>query len=132
MAQSILDLMTPEHRAKAEASAKKRLDASKTERMSVAPEAYVLAELGMYFNWQAVVDAKRGYIDYRDSDGNYHQSIFTLEEAVVMVEAAKKVRYAMLIDEAHAAMIASASKYSKTPGETFNKNMKPFIDRAKN
>lgn len=127
MSKNLLDLMPKEEREKALARAEKRMS-KRTGK--VAPEMYLIAEAGYYFGWQAIVDIKRGYIEYKDKDGNNKQAILTLEEVSALVDAASKVWYTKVIDQSHGSFAATISANAKTPSEAFNQSMKPFIDKV--
>lgn len=128
--KSLLDLMSPEDRQKAIAKAEKRLERRKTQSLDVSPEMFIVAELGYYFGWEAVVAIKRGFITTYDEKMNLKKSTFTLEEALALIEGAKKVWYSKVIDTAHGNFIAHRSTMVKEQGKEFNKGMKPFIDKA--
>lgn len=122
--------MSPEDKQKAIAKGKKRMERSKTQTLDVSPEMFVIAELGYYFGWEAVVAIKRGFITTYDEKMNLKKSTFTLEEALALIEGAKKVWYSKVIDTAHGSFIAHRSTQVKEQGKEFNKGMKQFIDRA--
>ena len=64
---NLLDLMTPEDREAVEVAFKKRMSGDNTFRKGkVSRVAYLLAELGMLYGWEAIVAAKRGYIETFD------------------------------------------------------------------
>ena len=130
MNKSLLDLMSPEDKQKAIAKGKKRMERSKTQTLDVSPEMFVIAELGYYFGWEAVVAIKRGFITTYDDKMNLKKSTFTLEEALALIEGAKKVWYSKVIDTAHGQFIAQRSAQEKEQGAEFNKGMKPFIEKA--
>lgn len=130
MNKSLLDLMSPEDKQKAIAKGKKRMERSKTQTLDVSPEMFVIAELGYYFGWEAVVAIKRGFITTYDDKMSLKKSTFTLEEALALIEGAKKVWYSKVIDTAHGQFIANRSTQVKEQGAEFNKGMKPFIEKA--
>lgn len=127
--KNLLDLMSPEDKAKAIARGKKRMERAKGS--SISPEMYVVAEFGYYFGFEGIMAIKRGYIEYPDlTTGEVVREPFTLEEVLALLEAAKKVWYSKVIDSAHGTMVASASKYAKSPGEAFKSGMETFITKA--
>lgn len=130
MNKSLLDLMSPEDKQKAIAKGKKRMERSKTQTLDVSPEMFVIAELGYYFGWEAVVAIKRGFITTYNDKMELKKSTFTLEEALALIEGAKKVWYSKVIDTAHGQFIAHRSTQVKEQGAEFNKGMKPFIEKA--
>src|SRR5690606_30506734 len=97
--KSLLDLMSPEDRQKAIIKAEKRLERRKTQSLDVSPEMFIVAELGYYFGWEAVVAIKRGFITTYDEKMNLKKSTFTLEEALALIEGAKKVWYSKVRSE---------------------------------
>lgn len=127
MAKSLLDLMTPEDREKAIARGKKRLE--KNKNSSISPEIYVVAEFGYYFGFEGILAIKRGYIE-KVENGEVIREPFTLDEVMVLIEAAKKVWYAKVIDQSHGTLVASAAKFASKPGDAFNSGMQPFMEKA--
>lgn len=130
MNKSLLDLMSPEDKQKAIAKGKKRMERSKTQTLDVSPEMFVIAELGYYFGWEAVVAIKRGFITTYNDKMELKKSTFTLEEALALIEGAKKVWYSKVIDTAHGSFIAHRSARETEQGKEFNNGMKPFIEKA--
>lgn len=129
--KSLLDLMSPESREKALKKAEKRLARRESSSNSVSPELYIIAELGYYYGWDAIMAVRRGYVLYLDEKMEEKKHVFTLQEAIALNEAAKKVWYSKLIEHGHASLVANTSVYSKNPAESFNKGVAPFEDRAK-
>ena len=130
---NLLDLMTKEDRKAALDSYNKRMSGNNAYRKAkVSPIAYLLAEAGTYFGWEAIVAAKRGYIEYFDEhSGKKKKMLFTLEELSTLVDAARKIRYSEIVNQARGTQIATGSVLSKSPESTFRKGMKPFIEGAK-
>ena len=122
--------MSPEDKQKAIAKGKKRMERSKTQTLDVSPEMFVIAELGYYFGWEAVVAIKRGFITTYNDKMELKKSTFTLEEALALIEGAKKVWYSKVIDTAHGSFIAHRSARETEQGKEFNNGMKPFIEKA--
>lgn len=129
MSKSILDFMTPEDKQKTIERGQKRMEKTKTKAHDVSPEMYLIAEMGYYFGWDAILAVKRGYIEFLDEKNAVKKSIFTIEEMMGLVEAARKVWYAKLYEQSYGSAVASSSKYNKDPNEAFKKGMKPFTDR---
>lgn len=127
MSKNLLDLMPKEEREKALAKAEKRMSKRTGQ---VAPEMYLIAEAGYYFGWEAIVAIKRGYIEYRDKQGELKQALLTLEEVSALVDAARKVWYTKMVDQSLGTMNANLSSQSKQPSESFKQTMKPFIDEV--
>lgn len=130
MSKSLLDLMPREEAQKAVERGKKRLERNKSRKgLDVSPEIYLVAEFGYYFGWEGVLAIKRGYIE-KDENGNKVKEPFTLEEAMVLLEGARKVWYSKNIEMAHGSLVSNSAIHSKNPGQAFNNGMKPFMDKA--
>lgn len=125
---SILDLMSKEDKEKALARGKKRLE--KKEKQDVSPELYIVAELAYYLGMDAVLAIKRGYIINYDDDGKIIKEPFTLEEALALLEALRKVWYSKLVESSRGTLVATNSAHSKTPDSSFNTGIKPFKDKS--
>ena len=126
--KSILDLMPAEQAKKAVERGKKRLDRNRDRKgIDISPEIYLTSEMGYYFGWDAVMAIRRGYTVV---PGTNEKEVFTLDEAMVLLEGARKVWYAKNVEMAHGNLVANSSVHSKNPGEAFNKGVKPFTDRA--
>ena len=98
---NLLDLMTPEEQAKMRTAFQKRMAGDGTyKKDKIPPLIYLLAEAGVYFGWQAIVDAKRGYTEARDEDGNLVKIPLTMEEFNGLVMAGRKFRYSDYINQA--------------------------------
>lgn len=98
---NILDLMTPEEQAKMRTAFQKRMAGDGTyKKDKIPPLIYLLAEAGVYFGWQAIVDAKRGYTEARDEDGKLVKIPLTMEEFNGLVMAGRKFRYSDYINQA--------------------------------
>jgi len=131
MSKSILDLLPENERKKAIDRGRKRLERQRTRKgLDVSPEIYMVAEFGYYFGWDGVLAIKRGYIEKLDAYGKTIKEPFTLDEALVLLEGARKVWYSKVIEQSHGNLVAHASTYSKSPGTSFNNGMKPFTDKA--
>lgn len=128
--KSLLDLMSAEDREKALEKGKRRLEKSKSQSLDVSPEMFIIAKLGYYFGWDAVVAVKRGFITTYNDKMELQKSTFTLEEAMALLDGADKVWNSKVIDTAHGNFIAHRSTMVKEQSAEFNKGMKPFIDKA--
>lgn len=116
---SLYDIMTPEDRAKMEEWAKERLRPK--YRQDIPTGLFLCAQLGYYYGWDAVVDFRRGYhIGVKHDSGNYVKIPFTYEEAVGLVEAAKKVHYRLKLDEGS---IVAANNASCVDSKNANKKI---------
>lgn len=128
MAKSILDFMTPEDRQKTIERGQKRMEKTKTKSHDVSPEMYLIAEMGYYFGWDAILAVKRGYIENLNAKNEIVKETFTLEEMNALVEAARKVWRTKLYEQSYGTAVASSSKYASNPKDAFNKGMKPLTD----
>lgn len=128
MATNLLDLMTPEDRKQAEDAYEKRMSGDGAyRRAKVSPIAYLLAELGTLFGWQAIEAAKRGYIEiFDEKDGKRRKLPLTMEELSALADAGRKIKYSDFINQARGTQVATGSVLSKHPDATFRKGMKPF------
>lgn len=131
MPKSLLDLMSKEDAEKARARAQKRLNRQRSKSgLDVSPEIYMIAEFGYYFGWAAVKDLRQGFIEKESIDGSIVRDPFTLEEAALLLEGARKVWYTKLTEQGHANLVANMATYNDSPGKAFNEGIKPFTDRA--
>lgn len=118
--KNLLDIMSEEDRKIAIDSFADRMSGGQQyKRDSVSPVAFMLAELGCYYGWQAIVDAKRGF-----TEGNIP---LTMEEVNELTRAARKIKYSDIVNNARGTQIATGSIMSKNPNQAFNKGMKPFM-----
>lgn len=98
---NLLDLMTPKEQEKMKAAFKKRMAGDGTyKKDKIPPLVYLLAEAGVYFGWQAIVDAKRGYTEAKDDEGKLVKIPLTMEEFNGLVMAGRKFRYSDYINQA--------------------------------
>lgn len=123
--KSILDLMPESERDKALERARKRMERQSNKKgLDVSPEIYLVAEFGYYFGWDAMMAIRRGYTV---APGTSEKEIFTLEEALVLLEGARKVWYSKITEQTHAGVISNSFKSSSN---SFDGAIKPFSDRA--
>jgi len=144
MPKSLLDLMPKEEAEKALANAQKRLERQMSRKgLDVSPEIYLVSEMGYYFDWEAILAIRRGYTVTPKTDedlaedrklgkkpewtSKYKREIFTLEEAQILLEGARKVWRGKLAEQAHAGIISNSFKVGAT---TFESAVKPFTDAA--
>ena len=131
MSKSLLDLLPEDERKKAVERGRKRIERQRSKKgLDVSPEIYLVAEFGYYFGWEGVLAIKRGYIEKIGADGITVKDPFTLDEALVLLEGARKVWYSKLVEQAHGNLVANSSTYSQNPGQSFNNGVKPFTDKA--
>lgn len=124
-AKSLLDLMPKDEADKAVARGKKRLEHNKSRRgLDITPEMFIVAEMGYYFGWEAVMAIRRGYTINPESK---EKEIFTLEEAMVLLEAARKVYYSKLLEQTHSGVISNSFNMSN---KSFQSATQPFVEKA--
>lgn len=137
--RNLLDLMDEADRRSIEESYQKRMsgDSSYRKNMSIPPEIYLIAEFGYYYGWGAIEAAKRGYTEgweVKKVDGKAVETRtkipLTMEEVSILTEAARKIWYGKVVDNARGTLAASASVMSKKPADTFKKQMDVYAKRA--
>ncbi len=108
----------------------KRMSGDNTFRKEkVSRVAFLLAELGMLYGWEAIVSAKRGYIEVFDEHTGKKRKIpLSMEELAVLVDAGHKVEHSDYMDYARIVCVGTGSAFSKHPEETLRRGMKPFIN----
>lgn len=114
--KSLLDLMRPEDRKKMVQRYRERT-ADKNINNKISSEMYMLAEFGLMFGWQAVMDVKNDTI--------------TGEEMFALLEAGRKVLASRVVEHGVSTSVAIGSQFSKHPNQEFDKGMRGFIERAK-
>ena len=125
---NLLEMMTPEEQEKMKDAYKKRMRGDGTyKKEKIPPQIYLLAEAGVYFGWQAIVDARRGYTEAKDDNGNLVKIPLTMEEFNGLVMAGKKFRYSDYINQARGTQTAVGSVLSKNSKTTFKKGIEPFV-----
>lgn len=122
--KNLLDMMKPEEvRMMKDAYEKRMRGDSRYKSAPVSPVVYMLAELGFYFGWQAIVDAKRGF-----TEGNIP---LTLDEISELTRAGRKIAYSQIVNNARGTQVATGSILSKNSKEAFRKGMEPFMKEIK-
>ena len=114
--KNLLDLMRPEDRKKMVRRYRERT-ADKNINNKISSEMYMLAEFGLMFGWQAVMDVKNDTI--------------TGEEMFALLEAGRKVLANRVVEHGVSTSVAIGSQFSKHPNQEFDKGMRGFIERAK-
>lgn len=114
--KNLLDLMRPEDRKKMIQRYRERT-ADKNINNKISSEMYMLAEFGLMFGWQAVIDVKNDTI--------------TGEEMFALLEAGRKVLANRVVEHGVSTSVAIGSQFSKHPNQEFDKGMRGFIERAK-
>lgn len=123
-AKSFLDNMPADQRKKYEERAEKRLNANQNKNLSVPPEFYMAAEFGYYFGWDAVMSLRRGYtVDPATKE----KELLSMVEAQLLLDGARKVWYAKLVDQAEAGVISNTFN---TSSKTFGEAVKPLKEMA--
>lgn len=116
---NLLDRIKPEDRAKIQEAYERRmarrLDAQDNK---VSNELYLVAEFGYYFGWEAIMAVRNDQIG--------------LKEMFALVEAARKVWYTKLCEQARATQAATGSIMAKNPAKAFKDGMQPFLERSIN
>lgn len=103
---NLLDLMSESDRKLAHRNYERRMAGeTPNHRQKVAPSVKLVAEAGIMFGWQAVVDIKRGY-----TEGGIP---LTLEEVSAIVDAGRKVQYSQEINAARGHQIAISASFQK-------------------
>lgn len=112
---NLLEMMTPEEQAKMKDAFKKRMSGDGNyKRETIPPMIYMLAEAGYYFGWQAIVDAKRGYTEATDDDGNEIKIPLTMDEFNGLVMAGRKIRYSDYVNQARGTQFSVGSLMQKS------------------
>lgn len=119
----LTDKLTPEDRKLVEDWAKERLD-SRYKR-DIPPELYLMAQLGYYYGWQAVVDYRRNYHEGIDDEGKACRLGFSYEDAVALVKAAEKVHYRQMMDNGRIEAANNVSSQDKR----FSKNNANYVNK---
>ena len=131
MSKSLLDLMSKEEAQKAVERGRRRLEKHKAKRgLDVSPEVYLVAEFGYYFGWEGVMAIRQGFIEKIDDSGAVVKDPFTLDEALLLLEGARKVWYTKLMEQGHANLASNVAARNENPGKAFNDGVKPFTERA--
>lgn len=137
---NLLDLMTPEDRDIAHKNYLERKSGNTAYRkgMSIPPDIFIVAQLGYFYGWGAIETVKRGYVESFEvinKDGKRIEKRtkipFTMEEASILVEAARKISYSGVVDAARGTQIAVGSVMSKNPRRAFKDGIKPYVEGAK-
>lgn len=109
--QQIREIKLPDSALEKINAAREQKEASKIER-----EWRLLAELGMYYGWQAVRDVRQNEVD--------------IDTFNMMIKAGRKVEAQKTLDYAHATFGAVAATKSKNPSSALKKVLKHFYKEA--
>lgn len=116
---NLLEMMTPEEQKKMKTAYAKRMAGDGTyKKEKIPPMIYLLAEAGIYFGWQAIVDARRGYTEAKDDEGNLVKIPLTMEEFNGLVMAGKKFRYSDFINQARGTRAGVSSALCDTKSKS--------------
>ncbi len=137
---NLLDLMPDDERKKSLERAKKRMERNKARKgQDVSPEIFLVAKAGTYWGWKAIRDIRRGFTvepicDNRgklvlDKNGNvaYKAVTLSLDEVMLLLEGADKVRYSQQIEKIHAGVVSNSFK---SGSNSFDSALRPFAERA--
>lgn len=144
MSKSLLDLMPAEEAKKAIERGERRMAANRAKKgLGVTPEIFLVSEMGYYFDWEAIMAIRRGYTVVPKTDEDldedkrsgrkpewtsmYKREVFTLEEAQVLLEGARKVWYSKLVEQSQASIVGHSFKSS---AKSYDGAIKQFTDRA--
>jgi len=126
--KSLLDLMDADDAKRAIERGQKRISKQRTRKgLDVSPEIYTVAEFGYYFGWEGVLAIRRGYIEKVGPDGSIVKDPFLLDEALVLLEGARKVWYSKLTEQTHSTMIGNSFRSSS---KSFDGAISQFTERA--
>ena len=123
---NLKDLLTPEEKARVEQRYKERTTRQATGA-KVAPEMWIIATLGVYLGWGAVEAVKRGYIESFEKNGDSFEKVlvpFTLDEALMLIDAADAVHNQMTAKNQSATYYATAGAFSKEGFSALEKDLK--------
>lgn len=133
---NLLDLMTDDDKALVKTWAEQRQNPK--HKQDIPTPLYICAQLGYYYGWDAVNDYRRGYsigyepvLDENDQPTNELRMVryaFTLQEAVGLIEAARKVHYRLKLDEGK---VFAANNASCQDIKNANRTIKEVSEFAK-
>lgn len=125
---NLFEMMTPEEQEKMNQAFEKRMRGDGSyKKEKIPPQIYLLAEAGVYFGWQAIVDARRGYTEAKDDNGNLVKIPLSMEEFNGLVMAGKKFRYSDYINQARGTQTAVGSVLSKNSKQTFKRGVESLL-----
>ena len=126
--RNLLDLMPKEDRIRAIERAEKRIAARKARKgLDISPELYELAEFGYYFGWDALMAVRRGFTV---TPGTNEKELLSMDEVQVILEAARKVWYTKLIEQAGTGMASTSAAFSKAPVQSLESQLQPLREKA--
>lgn len=95
---------------------RQKIEAKTSESIKVDPEWMLLAEFGLMYGWQALLDAKQDRI--------------TGAEMMSLLMAGRKVQAGYQYDMTLASFIGSIAAKAKNPGSQFGKLTKQMLKKA--
>lgn len=135
---NLLDMMSEEDRQTVKGWAEKRQNPK--YKQDIPTPLFIAAQLGYYYGWEAVNDYRRGYsIGYeyeKDKDGNPIGELkptrynFGLEEALGLIEAARKLHYNLKLTEGKVFAANTASCMDPKNANRTIKEVAEFAERV--
>lgn len=123
---NLKDMLSPEEKARVERRYAERTNRSKGDNTKIAPEVWIIAKLGVYFGWDAIVSVKRGFIEsYTESSDQEMERVlipFTLEEALMLIDAADTVQNQITARQQSAQYYATSAAMSSSAFDAFQKD----------
>lgn len=114
---NLLDLLPEDEKNRAVSRFENRMRRSDRHvKNRVSNEMYIVAEFGYYFGWGGVAAIRNNEI--------------SLAEVNALLEGARKVWYAKVIETGRSHQISVASAMSNDPNKSFETGMKPFRKAA--
>lgn len=95
---------------------RQKIESKTSESLKVDPEWMLLAEFGLMYGWQALLDAKEDRI--------------TGAEMMLLITAGRKVQSGYQYDQTLASFIGAVAAGSKNPGSQFGKLTKQMLKKA--
>lgn len=130
---NLMDLMKPEDRATMERWVEERKHPKHKQEIPIP--FFICAQLGYYYGWQAVVDYRRGYSIGYEEDGSLTgclkkvRNAFELQDAVALIEAARKVHYLAKLDEGKITAANIASCQDRKNANTTIQQVQEFVNK---
>lgn len=95
---------------------RQKIESKTSESIKVDPEWMLLAELGLMYGWQALIDAKEDRISG--------------SEMMMLISAGRKIQSGYQYDQTLSAFIGNIAATSKNPGAQFGKLTKQMLKKA--
>lgn len=138
--RTLLDMLPEKKRETALKKYQERKNRKLAETLEIPYEWFVVGQMFYYGGWEAARTLRRGYslepvLTNVDKNGHgdikYKKVVFSLEEAMMMIDASRKVWSSQVVDMGYAHMVGSASKYDKDPNDAYVRGMNGFINHIK-